>query len=466
MPEGNNNSGGGEAAPQTNAPKPAGAKTGVVEGGDLTGHVDFYTQTDNSPAVVDNDPNVIFDDEGGGGEGDEAGAEDGDEGAAAEEAGELGEGEEGEGEGTGDENGEGGEGKDDGEGQAKAPKSDKTTSVSFGGKDYDLPLDATVPVTVNGETEEATVQQLRDAYSAKSSIRKDLETAKEAKSELSTHRRKMMRDFEKKEVGLIEKEFTLTQGRKLAKEGQLEAALNEFFEFDADIWDRFDDLMSGYYPKFAGLSAEQRRVIQLDRRNKLSEQKTSRATEATAMQAEIDKFNNYKEQSCKNSGLEETDVEDAWDAIVERANSGKYNDGQLKWLKEATPYQKWDASLSEAVAGKTRGKITDVVKAQFPKLENQIAKIIEGLEETRSGKFLIKASKEDIAKIIQRDYNDGKPGKTGEKVGTTNSLRDKAQPRHKLGEAPTQEDDDDDLYAQDGHSEPSNQVWGGQFTNR
>lgn len=436
-----------------------------IEGGDASAHIDFYQLSDNSPAVVDgNDPNAGPGEEGEGLP--EIESEEGDEGAAAEEAGEVGEEEEGEGEGEGaEEGGEAGEGEDDGEGEQKAAKPPKTTSVSFGGKDYDVPLDATIPVPVNGEVETPSLQDLRNAYSSKASIRKELEQVGEAKKELTEHRRAMRRGIEKKEVALVEKEVTINRGRELLAKGQIEAALNEFFEYSPDVWDRFDEMMSGYYPDFAKLQPAARRAIQLERRTKLMETKQTLATQAAGMQKEIDAFNTYKQQRCEATGLDESEVEDAWDVIAERAQKGGYyTPQQIQWLQNADARARWETALGEALAGKVRGKITDVVKKQFPKLENKLKEIISNLEENRSVKFLTKATKEDIAKIVAREYNEGKVGKPAGKVAPTNSLRDKAQPRHKLGEVAAQDDDDEDIYDQGGRDEPSNAVWGSGFT--
>lgn len=424
------------------------------ETGDLTSQVDFYGASEGVVPLEDNNPNVDWEGPGNQGDGDE-GEDPAGEVAASEEA-------EGEGEGDSEDVGEG-ETEADGEGDEEGKKDEKKTLVRIGDTDYDLPLTATMPVPVNGEIENPTIQEMRDAYSAKSSIRKELEQSKAAKQEITTHRRKMLRDVEKKEVELIEKSFTVNKGRELLKEGNFEAALNEFFEYDPDKWDTFDGLMVKYYTQFARLQPAEQRALQLDRKNKMTEVRHRLATEATAMQAEINAFNAFKEQSCTAAGIEEELVEDAWDEIVDRANKGGYTKQQVDWLNKATPHEKWNTAMSEALAIRTQGKITDVIKKQFPKLENKSKDIIKELEEKLSAKFLMKATKEEIAMILVRDYNGGNPGKTpGKKVAPTNSLGDKAQPRHKLREAATQEDLDD-IYDQSGRDEPSNQVWGSQF---
>ncbi|TXH58383.1 MAG: hypothetical protein E6Q97_02345 [Desulfurellales bacterium] len=371
--------------------------------------------------------------------------------------------EEGDGEGDKEDDGEG-EGEGDGEGAEEAKKNEKKTVVRIGDTDYDVPLTATIPVTVDGEVEQATIQDMMNAYSSKASIRKEVEQAKVAKQEVSAHRRATIRDLEKKELALIEKNHTINAGRELLAKGNFEDALNEFFEFDADKWDRFDQIMEGFYTEFAKLDPNAKRAIQLDRKNVMNEMKARRATQATAMQAEINAFNQYKTQQCELAGLEEEEVEDAWDTLVEKANKGEFSRQQVENLQKATAHEKWNIAMSEALATKTRGKITEVIKTQFPKLENKTKEIIKEMEEKLSGRYLTKATKEDIATILVRDYNGGKPGKAlGQKGATTNSLRDKAQPRHTLREAASQEDDLDDIYDQSGRDEPSSQVWGGQF---
>lgn len=447
--------------PPAAAPKKAPTSGGIVsESGDLSGQVDFYGQGGAEAGADSNDPTADPSDSGElGGEQTDDGGDDG-EGSTEEETESV---EEGEGEESEGEDG----GKDDAKeepGDAEAEEGNKKkTSISFGGKDYDIPLEATVPVTVNGEVEEAPISELINAYSSKSSIRKEVEQAKAAKEEVAQHRKKVMRDIEKKEVKLLDDGFTVNKGRELLKKGLFEDALNEFFQHDPEVWDKFDTMMSGYYPKFAQLSEAERRSIQLDRKTKLMEKRHGLAQERANIEKEVEAFNGFKEQSCTNVGLQESDVEDAWDTIVDNANKGQYSKDQLEWLKNATPHQKWQTALSEAVAGKTRGKITEVIKSQFPKLENKVATIIAELEGKLAANYLIKATKEDIAKIVSREYNSGKPGEPGRKVGTTNSLRDKAQPRHKLGEAPTQEEGDD-IYDQSGRDESSSGVWGGQFS--
>lgn len=450
---------GESSAPQKQATAPA----RVSETGDLSTQVDFYAQNDSSPTTVeDNDPNAYLDDDSAPAVTDD----DSDEGDSDEDAGEVAETEEEEGDGDGDEEADGeGEDEADGEGEEKTKKVEKKTVVSVGDQDYDLPLAATIPVTVDGEVENATIQDMMTAYSSKASIRKELEQSKAAKQEVTQHRRAALRDIEKKELVLLEKEHTVNTGRALLKEGNFEAALNEFFEYDPDKWDKFDDLMVNYYTKFAKLSDAERRSIQLDRKSKLTDVRHRKATEASAMQAEIDRFNKFKLQQCEAAGLTEEEVENAWDDIVDRAQKKEFTAQQIDWLNKADAYAKWNTAMAEAIAIKTRGKITDVIKSQFPRLENKTKDIIKELEEKLSGKFLTKATKEEIAMILVRDYNGGKPGKnTGKKVAPTSSLGDKAQPRHRLREAATQEDDLDDIYDQSGRDEPRNQVWGGQFS--
>lgn len=453
----------GEAAPSKTAKT---SSTHANETGDLTAQVDFYGTKDSSAAQrsEDNDPNVDYDAPAR--LGDDDGDSDGEEGADAEDGGEVAEAKEEEGAGEGDEEGDG-EGEDEGdrEGAEKAQKAEKRTSITIGDQDYDVPLTATIPVTVDGEVEQASIQDMMTAYSSKASIRKELEQSKAAKQEVSQHRRAALRDIEKKELTLIEKNHTINVGRELLAKGNFEDALNEFFEFDADKWDKFDHIMESYYTQFAKLDPNAKRAIQLDRKNVMTEMKQRRATQATAMQAEINAFNQYKTAQCEAAGLEEEEVEDAWDSLVERAQKGEFTKQQVDNLQKATAHDKWNIAMAEAMAIKTRNKITDVIKKQFPKLENKTKDIIKELEEKLSGKFLMKSTKEDIAMILVRDYNGGKPGNSaGKKVAPTNSLRDKAQPRHTLREAATQEDDLDDIYDQSGRGEPGSQVWGGQFS--
>lgn len=442
------------------------AKPAVSETGDLASAVDFYQDVDNSPAVIDsNDPNDAFEEERETDSGETE--EENDEDTESEETGSVGEeeeeGDDSEDEEGGDDDDEGQDVEDDTEGSEEVKKDEKTTVLTIGDKDHDVPLTAIVPTPVNGEIENPTLQDLRNAYSAKASIRKEVEQAKEAKKEISTHRRRVMRDLESKELAVVEKEFSTTKGHKFLEEGNYEAGLNEFFGYDSDKWEKFDELMSNYYSKFAQLSPAERRSIQLDRKNKLFTIKQNLATEAAAMQKEIDAFNTFKRQRMEAAGLEEEEVEDAWDSIVERANKKQLSHSEIQWLQNATPQQKWDTAVGEAVAYKTRAKIGDVIKTQFPKLVNKAKDIITSMEEKLAGKFLIKASKEDIAGIITKDYNGGQVSKTTKKIAPTNSLRDKAQPRHKLREAAIQEDDEGDIYDQSGRDESSNQVWGSQF---
>lgn len=430
------------------------------ETGDLTAQFDFY-QTNNTPAVVDgNDPNVdpnevedAFEEPEAEGESDDS------ENTTDEESGEVEEAEEGEGEEVGDSEGEGEESEE------SEQKAKKTAKIAIGDKDYDVPLDAIIPTPVNGEIDNPTLQDLRNAYAAKANIRKEVEASKAAKLEVDAHRRKVVRDLEKKEVALIEKEFNTGRAQKALASGDFETALNELFEFDHDKWNRFDELMMGYYTEFAKLQPAERRALQLDRQTKMMEARSHRATEATAMQQHISAFNNYKATRCEAAGVTEDEVEDAWDLIGKRAEKGEFSQAEIERLRNATPQQKWDVALSEALATKTRNKITEVVKSKFPKLANKTSDIVSNLEEKLSTKYLIKATKEDIAGIISREYNVSKAEqqKSAKKVATTNSLRDKAQPRHFLREAATQEDEDD-LYDQSGRNEPANSVWGGQFS--
>lgn len=435
----------------------------VSENGDLAAQVDFYGDQKSAPALEANDPNVDWEgpavddevdatDDGG----------DDEEGSEGEEAGEVAEEEEEAGEGDDDDSSEEeeeGEAEDD---EEQLPP-EKRTKLRIGDEDFDVPLDSTIPVKVNGEIQQASVKDLMEAFSSKTNLGRELREASEAKAELVEHRRKVARDLDKRELDLLDKEGTINQGRKLLSEGNFEEALNLFFEHNPEHWEKFDDLMMGYYPEFAKLDQTTRRLLQSERRQALQGKKQQRDSQTAEMQKGIERFNQFKQQSCEANGLTESEVEDGWDQLVQMANKGELNAAEIERIKNSSAEEKWKICLGQALSTKTRTKITNVIKKQFPKLASKTSEIIQGMEGKLALQFLIKSTKEDIAGIIKRDYNGniaGKPAK--DKVARTNSLRDKAQPRHKLRMAATREDDDDPYDQSNDREEPTGEIWGMQ----
>ena len=434
-------------------------------GGDLTGKIDFFgikkvksriarENTDEDDSGDDEDTDAY-------GAGDDSESED-----------ELEE------EGDSEEDSEAEEDDSDDE-QEEGKKPKKKILAQDGDRERELNADMVVPTKVNGKTENPTLQQLRDAYSSKASIASEIKAAKEAKAEVTKAKVVAQNRLQKERMEIVEKQQEFGVIAKAAKERDFGTILTEVAHMagvdPADFWDAFDDTMMPYYAGtetkagFAQLTNEQRQILRQKRRNEHLQDSQSRHNARIQRQNEMSAQESYKTSLLQGNALTEEEVMEAWEELDRQAREGKLNPQLLAHLQQADYKERFRVAASEAIGIRTRNRISGIVEKNYPTLKTKASEIVKDIEEVMGPKFIAKATDKDIAVLIARVYNQKQSGnsKAARREGSATtsgtrkgSLREKASPR--VDEAATDDDDEDDPYAQ-ARGKPTSEVWGSAF---
>lgn len=442
------------------------------EGGDLSQTMDFF-----AGAKSGNDELALSLSEEGGDEGDEEGEPEGEE-SAEESEGEPSEEDEGEDEDVDSEDEE--EEGDEGDEESQQARSEKTRNVKVkvGDDELDIPSSAKIPVLVDGKLKHATLQDLRNIYASKASIASDLQVSKQERETLRNEKREWAKRQEKSQQDLAEMQGFRTDLKKTLEDGNIDQTINMLcFELGVDAaayWDRLEPILAAYFAGdgkndgWAALDHNARVAISNQRRADIRERENKLRTQKEDVRRQNEQFANTRALILEKAGLTMDEIEDAFARADKDAQAGKWKPEDIEAFRKAPAIERFKIIAAIAMGDKLRGKVAGVIERRFPNLKGKAAHIALELEKVMGYEFLGKATDKNIADLISNVYSKSNStgaagGKPGKKKSAKTSLSDKATPRHKVEKAAeTDDDEEEDLYAQEGGSR-SSQVWGGQF---
>jgi len=363
--------------------------------------------------------------------------------------------------------------KEEEEKKAQALSSAKKVKVKVGDKEFDLSLDAEIPVKVNGEMKSAKISELQAAFSSKSAMAEEVRGLKEQKVKFDVEKSKLATEIEDREIDIADKEEDFGYLSQAVKKGDVETAITTAAVMagvnPADFWDQIDEIMGAHYIQVAKLTPSERKNLQLDRRNKLRDLHEGYKSEKNAKRGAVNDFRNFKKVITEKAGVTNDEVHAAWLTLEKRARDGELTEAQIASIKKLNEKGKYQVAVAEALAHKQQSRIKEVINTRFSHLQSSTSKIIAEIEDNIPGEKIIKMTNKQLEEIINSTYNGnkGSQSKSDATISKANKLSDKATPRHvvKLETAPTDEDDFnvDSVYEQE-TSKSASQVWGAAFS--
>ncbi len=313
--------------------------------------------------------------------------------------------------------------------------------VTIDGEEVKVPDSTKIALMIDGQKEVLTFGNLKKIKSG----------------EVSLHRKFTELGEERKRVaareGILEKELKaerdfggkarllLSQLKPALEQGHFEDILNEvclFFGGDAAaLWDNYNTKNLNYYEKYSKLTQEQKDALRLNTHTQLKEIALKRKEKLAEAERENQQFENFKTQLLKETpgNFTQGDIREAWAELQEAHKRGELPEDLVRQIESAGREGKWRYALSYAQERRLDKRIVTSVNKIAPKYKDKIHKIGKVLRDELKMEKLMAASEKDFDEMIRR-LTGAKPSEKKKKdkgLTTTNSLRDKASPRHKAG---------------------------------
>ncbi len=340
------------------------------------------------------------------------------------------------------------------------------TLIELDGEQVKIPDSTKIAIAIDGEKQVLTLGKLKQLKAGEVSYNRKFTELGEERKKLKVREEIAEKEVEQHRPFLTKAKLFLSEIQKHIEQGSFEDILTDtymFFGKDPEaFWNHYEQVNANYFDQFNKLDENSKAAARMKRGALLKEAALAKREQFAKKESEVQQFEAFKERLIKEQpgNFTKGDVLEAWAELEEAHKLGRLDQNLASQLKAASPEARWRYALAYATEKKTDSRIAKAVERAAPKYKDKIEKINELLRKDVKIETLLSASEKDLEEMVrvltggrQKEQSSTQNNK-GSK--TTNSLRDKAQPRH-TARGPQKRAEGESYIT------PGKDIWGVQF---